>query len=265
MTAPRIAVNPIPYWSRDGAGKSQEVLRRRRSPTSPRSGSPRSRPTCPTGMTAGGVPRLDRPATGSRPRSACSTPRSTRPIDIADEIERAKAFAADPARAGAGPDHGLVGRRAGPDASGRRSAPTSAATGWPWRSRTAASSARSCSPRVCGRCTTPTSAGSSRPSRRSAALLDELGPDVIGFGPDTGHLRWAGIDPAAFITRYADRIGAHPPQGLLPRLSRRPRPPSPSYRELSRSQAAVGRAGTRGGRLRRRAGRACRTTTTATS
>jgi len=38
-------------------------------------------------------------------------------------------------------------------------------------------------------------------------LLDDLGPDVIGFGPDTGHLRWAGIEPAPFITRYADRLG----------------------------------------------------------
>ena len=38
-------------------------------------------------------------------------------------------------------------------------------------------------------------------------LLDDLGPDVIGVGPDTGHLRWAGIDPAAFVARYADRIG----------------------------------------------------------
>ena len=38
-------------------------------------------------------------------------------------------------------------------------------------------------------------------------LLDDLGPDVIGAGPDTGHLRWAGIDPAAFIARYADRLG----------------------------------------------------------
>jgi inosose dehydratase len=38
-------------------------------------------------------------------------------------------------------------------------------------------------------------------------LLDDLGPRVIGFGPDTGHLRWAGIDPAPFIRRYADRIG----------------------------------------------------------
>jgi inosose dehydratase len=38
-------------------------------------------------------------------------------------------------------------------------------------------------------------------------LLDDLGPDVIGVGPDTGHLRWAGIDPAEFIGRYADRVG----------------------------------------------------------
>lgn len=39
-------------------------------------------------------------------------------------------------------------------------------------------------------------------------MLDQLGPGVIGIGPDTGHLRWAGIDPADFITRYADRLGA---------------------------------------------------------
>jgi inosose dehydratase len=38
-------------------------------------------------------------------------------------------------------------------------------------------------------------------------LLDDLGPGVIGFGPDTGHLRWAGVDPAPLIRRYADRMG----------------------------------------------------------
>ena len=38
-------------------------------------------------------------------------------------------------------------------------------------------------------------------------LLDTLGPDVIGFGPDTGHLAWAGADPAALVRRYADRVG----------------------------------------------------------
>jgi inosose dehydratase len=38
-------------------------------------------------------------------------------------------------------------------------------------------------------------------------LLETLGPAVIGVGPDTGHLRLAGADPAAFIRRYSDRIG----------------------------------------------------------
>ena len=38
-------------------------------------------------------------------------------------------------------------------------------------------------------------------------LLDTLGKELIGFGPDTGHLRWAGMDPEAMIRRYADRIG----------------------------------------------------------
>jgi inosose dehydratase len=33
-------------------------------------------------------------------------------------------------------------------------------------------------------------------------LLDTLGPEVIGFGSDTGQLRWAGIDPAGLIRRY---------------------------------------------------------------
>jgi inosose dehydratase len=40
------------------------------------------------------------------------------------------------------------------------------------------------------------------------ALLDGLGSDLIGVGADTGHLSWAGIDPAAFLGRYADRVGA---------------------------------------------------------
>jgi inosose dehydratase len=40
-----------------------------------------------------------------------------------------------------------------------------------------------------------------------SALLDQLRPDVIGIGPDTGHLRWAGVDPGPFLARYADRMG----------------------------------------------------------
>jgi inosose dehydratase len=37
-------------------------------------------------------------------------------------------------------------------------------------------------------------------------LLETLGPDIIGVGPDTGHLRWAGVDPAAFIRCFPDYL-----------------------------------------------------------
>ncbi|GMA18743.1 sugar phosphate isomerase/epimerase [Arsenicicoccus piscis] len=41
-------------------------------------------------------------------------------------------------------------------------------------------------------------------------VLDELEPAALGFGPDTGHMRWAGMDPAALIRDYADRVrGIH--------------------------------------------------------
>ncbi|MFH5821431.1 sugar phosphate isomerase/epimerase family protein [Georgenia sp. AZ-5] len=39
-------------------------------------------------------------------------------------------------------------------------------------------------------------------------VLDTLGPAFIGFGPDTGHMCWAGVDPADMIRHYPDRIGA---------------------------------------------------------
>ena len=56
-------------------------------------------------------------------------------------------------------------------------------------------------------------------------LLDTLGPDIIGVGPDTGHLQWASVDPAAFTRRYADRIGGIHikdcfPDYLIPQLGK---------------------------------------------
>ena len=74
-----------------------------------------------------------------------------------------------------------------------------------------------------------------------SALLDELGFDLIGLGPDTGHLRWAGIDPAPFIARYADRIGAMHIKDCFPdHLDRRSA--GRSYRRCAGHQAALGRA-----------------------
>jgi inosose dehydratase len=39
-------------------------------------------------------------------------------------------------------------------------------------------------------------------------MLDSVGAAVLSFGPDTGHLFWAGIDPARIIADYAGRVGA---------------------------------------------------------
>lgn len=40
------------------------------------------------------------------------------------------------------------------------------------------------------------------------AALGGIEDSILGFGPDTGHLTWAGMDAVAIMTQYADRIGA---------------------------------------------------------
>jgi inosose dehydratase len=46
--------------------------------------------------------------------------------------------------------------------------------------------------------------------REVRQVLDQTDPDVVAFGPDTGHLFWAGMEPAALIDEYADRVaGVH--------------------------------------------------------
>lgn len=39
-------------------------------------------------------------------------------------------------------------------------------------------------------------------------VLDATAGSSLGFGPDTGHLAWAGADPVALIADYADRLVA---------------------------------------------------------
>ena len=39
-------------------------------------------------------------------------------------------------------------------------------------------------------------------------VLDTLPPEVLGFGPDLGHLRWAGADAAALLRAYHPRVRA---------------------------------------------------------
>ena len=40
------------------------------------------------------------------------------------------------------------------------------------------------------------------------AVLGGVEESVLGFGPDTGHLTWAGMDAVKIMSRYAGRIGA---------------------------------------------------------
>lgn len=49
-------------------------------------------------------------------------------------------------------------------------------------------------------------------------VLAAIDPDLLGFGPDTGHLRWAGADPAQLIARHAPRMGAIHIKDVLPDL-----------------------------------------------
>jgi inosose dehydratase len=39
-------------------------------------------------------------------------------------------------------------------------------------------------------------------------VLSSIEPSLLLFGPDTGHLAWAGADPADLIRRYPGRVGA---------------------------------------------------------
>jgi inosose dehydratase len=42
------------------------------------------------------------------------------------------------------------------------------------------------------------------------AVLDGIAPDLLAFGPDTGHMSWAGMDVPAVLRDYSDRIvGVH--------------------------------------------------------
>jgi inosose dehydratase len=127
-------------------------------------------------------------------------------VDEADDLESAKRFAE--AQASLGLDRTMVSSMAVPARLARP------AVGADYdENRLARAIER------CGRVCEVLQAGGVRPLHHShiggvfeteneiVRLLDDLGPDVIGVGPDTGHLRWAGIDPATFIARYADRIG----------------------------------------------------------
>ena len=202
MSGPRIAANPIPYWAK--AGKSREVFEQAFRDFSD-IGYTAVKADIPEGMTASEyLTWID--GYGLAPALSLYNSPFDETVDEADDLESAKRFAE--AQASLGLDRTMVSSMAVPARLARP------AVGADYdENRLARAIER------CGRVCEVLQAGGVRPLHHShiggvfeteneiVRLLDDLGSDVIGVGPDTGHLRWAGIDPATFIARYADRIG----------------------------------------------------------
>ena len=204
MTAPRIAVNPLPYWSREGAGKSKEVFAQAFADFAA-IGYAAVKADVPDGIAPEDY--LDWIETyGLAPSVSLFSSAFDETVDISDEVERAKAFAA--VQLALGLDRAMVSSLW---VEARRRQPAVGADFSHDRLALAIEN--------CGVICQVLASEGLRPLHHShvggvfeteaeiSALLDQLGPDVIGIGPDTGHLRWAGIDPGPFIARYADRMG----------------------------------------------------------
>jgi inosose dehydratase len=198
----RIAANPIPYWS--AAGKTREVF------------DEAFRDFQDIGFTAvkADVPDGMRPEDyrewiagyGLAPSLSLFNSPFDETVDMAEEVEKAKRFAQT--QVALGLDRTMISSMSVP---ARLAEPAVGAGFDAGRLSRAIDN--------CGTVCRVLRAEGLRPLHHShvggvfeteqeiVRLLDDLGPDIIGFGPDTGHLRWAGIEPAPFIRRYADRMG----------------------------------------------------------
>jgi inosose dehydratase len=198
----RIAANPIPYWA--AAGKTREVFAEAFADFQ-EIGFTAVKADVPDGMTAAeyvtwiGGYRL-------RPSLSLFNSPFDETVPVAGEVEKAKRFAAVQLELGL--DRTMISSMARPE---RLARPAVGAGFDEGRLRRAID--------ACGEVCRALQAEGLRPLHHShvggifetepeiTRLLDDLGPDVIGVGPDTGHLRWAGIEPAGFIRRYPDRLG----------------------------------------------------------
>ncbi|MET0693144.1 MAG: sugar phosphate isomerase/epimerase [Propionibacteriaceae bacterium] len=202
---PRVAANPIPYWARDGkADKSKEVFEEAFTDFA-KIGFTAVKADVPEGMPAAEYAEWIS-SYGLAPSLSLFSSPFDETIDITAEIERAKRFAAD--QVALGLDRTMISSMAVP---ARMVEPAVGADFDEDRLQLAIEN--------CGIICQVLQSSGLRPLHHShiggvfeteaeiTRLLDTLGPDVIGFGPDTGHLRWAGADPVALIKRYADRIG----------------------------------------------------------
>jgi hypothetical protein len=165
-TRRRIAANPIPYWSRGGRVDKSPAVFDEAFADYAEIGFTAVKADVPDGMNAADY--LDWIGSyGLAPALSLFNSPFDETIDITEEMERAKKFAATQVELGL--DRTMISSMAIP---GRLDRPAvvriSTAIGCALPSRTAASSARCCSRRVYARCITPMSAGCSRPRRRSS-------------------------------------------------------------------------------------------------
>lgn len=199
---PRVAANPIPYWAT--AGKTRDVFDRAFTDYQ-QIGFTAVKADVPEGMGAGEYLAWIEGYGLSPSLSLFSSP-FDETVEIENEIERAKAFAATQVQLGL--DRTMISSMSLP---ARLARPAVGAGFDEDRFRLVVENI--------GRVSEALQAEGLRPLLHShiggaieteaeiTRLLDTLGPGVLGFGPDTGHMRWAGIDVPAIIRRYADRIG----------------------------------------------------------
>jgi inosose dehydratase len=223
-----IAANPIPYWSRDG--KTREVFDTAFADFQ-RIGFTAVKADVPDGMTPGQYADWIA-GYGLAPSLSLFNSPFDETVDMAEEVERAKRFAAT--QVALGLDRTMVSSMSVP---ARLAEPAVGAGFDEGRLARAIDN--------CGTVCRVLQAEGLRPLHHShvggvfeteteiARLLDDLGPDVIGFGPDTGHLRWAGIEPAGFIRRYADRMGGIHIKDCFPDLLDRAARAGMSYHETT--------------------------------
>jgi inosose dehydratase len=199
---PRIAANPIPYWGR--AGKTRAVFDEAFADFQ-RIGFTAVKADVPDGMGPDEY-REWIAGYGLSPALSLFNSPFDETVELADDVERAKRFAAT--QVALGLDRTMISSTSLP---ARRARPAVGADFDEGRLERAIDN--------CGTVCRVLQAEGLRPlhhshvggvfetEREIVRLLDDLGSDVIGFGPDTGHLRWAGIEPGPFIRRYADRLG----------------------------------------------------------
>jgi inosose dehydratase len=227
----RIAANPIPYWST--AGKTREVFEEAFADFQ-EIGFTAVKADVPAGMSASAYADWIA-GYGLSPSLSLFNSPFDETVDMAQEVERAKSFAAD--QVALGLDRTMISSMSLP----ARMAEPAVGAGFD-----AGRLARAID--NCGIVCRVLRAEGLRPLHHShvggvfetedeiVRLLDDLGPDVIGFGPDTGHLRWAGIEPAAFIRRYADRIGGIHLKDCFPDLLPPANRAGLSYRETQQTK-----------------------------